>query len=105
MNKIRLGLILGVAAGIIDVIPMIFQNLTWDANFSALMFWIVAGFFISSTNLNIRGALKGVMISLILFAPLTFIIGWKEPTILIPILTMNVILGALLGHFIDKFGE
>ncbi len=105
MNKIRLGLILGVAAGIIDVIPMIFQNLTWDANFSALMFWIVAGFFISSTNLNIRGALKGVMISLILFAPLTFIIGWKEPTILIPILTMNVILGALLGHFIDKFGK
>lgn len=105
MKKIKLGIILGVVAGIIDVIPMIFQKLTWDANLSAFTFWIVSGFFISSTNLNFKGAGKGIIISLILLIPLTFIIGWRDPTSLIPIITMNVILGALLGYSIDKFGE
>ncbi len=105
MKKIRLGVISGIVAGIIDIIPMIFQKLTWDANFSALTFWIVAGFFISSTNLKIKGPVKGVIISLILLVPLAFIIGWQEPTILIPIITMNIILGALLGYSIDKFGK
>lgn len=105
MKKIRFGIISGIVAGIIDVIPMVFQKLTWNANISALTFWIIAGFFISSTNLNSRGPAKGVIISLILLVPLAFIIGWQEPTVLIPIITMNVILGAVLGYTIDKFGK
>ena len=102
MNKIKLGIILGIVAGIIDVIPMVFQKLTWDANLSAFTFWIVAGFFISTTNLEMKSPVKGIMISLILLIPLAFIIGWQEPKNLIPIITMNVILGALLGYFIDR---
>jgi hypothetical protein len=105
MKKIKPGIILGIVAGIIDVISMIFQKLTWDANLSAFSFWIVAGFFISTTNLDIKGAVKGIMISLILLIPLAFIIGWQEPASLVPIITMNVILGALLGYSIDRFAE
>jgi hypothetical protein len=105
MNKIKLGIILGIVAGSIDVVPMIVQEFTWDANISAFTFWIIAGFFISSTELNLKGPVKGVTISLILLIPLAFIIGWQEPTALIPITIMNVILGALLGYFIDRFGE
>ncbi len=104
MKKITLGIILGIVAGIIDITPMIFQRLTWDANLSAFTFWIVAGFFISTTKLNFKGAVKGFIISIILLIPLAFIIGWNEPTILIPIFTMNVILGALLGYSIDRYG-
>ncbi len=105
MKKIKLGIILGIVAGIIDIIPMIFQGLTWDANLSAFTFWIAAGFFISTTKLYAKGAVKGVIISLIMLVPLAFIIGWQEPTILIPIIIMNVILGSLLGYYIEKFGE
>jgi hypothetical protein len=36
MNKIVVGIIFGTVAGIIDVIPMLIQKLTWDANLSAL---------------------------------------------------------------------
>jgi hypothetical protein len=31
-KKILIGLAIGIEAGIIDVIPKIIQNLTWDAN-------------------------------------------------------------------------
>ncbi len=105
MEKIRLGIVLGFIAGIIDIIPMIIQKLTWDANISAFIFWIVAGFFITTTDIKLKGALKGILISLILFLPLAVIIGWQEPMSLIPILIMNLILGSLLGFFIDKYGR
>ena len=105
MRKIELGLLLGTVAGMLDVIPMVIQELTWDANLSAFTFWIIAGFFISTSNIKLKGALKGVVISVILLVPLMFIIGWESPKSLIPIMIMNIILGSLLGYFIDKFRE
>ena len=104
MKKLKLGLILGCIAGVIDLIIMLIQNLSWDANLSAFTFWIVAGFFISTTNLNLKGMLKGAVISLILLIPFAFIIGREKPITLIPIFIINIILGGLLGFFIDKFG-
>jgi len=105
MKKTQLGILLGIIAGIIDVIPMIIQKLTLDANISAFTFWILAGFFIATTNINLKGALKGVVISILLLIPLAFIIGWQEPISLIPITVMNIILGSLLGFLIDKYGK
>ena len=38
-RKIIIGLICGAAAGILDVTPMIMQNLTWDANLCAYSYF------------------------------------------------------------------
>lgn len=105
MRKTTLGLIFGFLAGIIDLIPMIIQNLTWDANLSALSLWIIAGFLISTTNLKMNSMLKGIIISFLVLIPSAFIIGWKEPFSLLPISIMTLILGGLLGYLIDKFGK
>ena len=105
MRKTTLGLIFGFLAGIIDLIPMIIRNLTWDANLSALSLWIIAGFLISTTNLKINSMLKGIIISFLVLIPSAFIIGWKEPFSLLPISIMTLILGGLLGYLIDKFGK
>ena len=93
MRKTTLGLIFGFLAGIIDLIPMIIQNLTWDANLSALSLWIIAGFLISTTNLKMNSILKGIIISFLVLIPSAFIIGWKEPFSLLPISIMTLILG------------
>lgn len=100
MERLKLGLLLGFIVGVVDVIPMLIQGLGWDANLSAFTFWIIAGFFISTTNIRLKGWVKGLVISLILLIPLAFLIGWEEPTSLIPILIMNVILGSLLGFLL-----
>ena len=105
MDRIQLGVLLGAIAGIIDVVPMLLQNLTWDAALSAFSFWVVAGLFIAVSEIKIRGALKGVTVSLVMFVPLAFIIGWKEPISLMPILVMTLLLGSLLGIFIDKYSK
>jgi len=104
-HKAKCGLFLGAAAGVIDVIPMIIQKLTWDANLSAFFFWVVCGCFIATTTINLRGMAKGIFISFLTLLPLAILIGWKEPFSLIPIFIMTFILGSLLGFVIDKYGR
>jgi hypothetical protein len=105
MKKFMLGIILGILAGIIDVVPMIIQKLNWDANLSAFSLWVVAGFLIASSNLKINKIVKGILISFLVLIPCSFIIGWNEPSSLIPIAIMTLILGAVLGFLIEKFGK
>ena len=102
MNPILIGILLGIAAGIIDVIPMIIKKLTWDANISAFTMWVVVGFFIVAIDLNIQPIVEGILIALLTLLPCAILIGWKEPKSLIPILVMTIILGGALGFIIPK---
>ena len=96
-NNLVIGLILGAIAGILDVIPMVLQGLSWDANLSAFFLWIVSGFMLATSNLRLHPVLKGIVIPFICLLPSIFIIGWNSPLVLIPIFIMTLILGALLG--------
>ena len=102
MNKKLIGIGLGVIAGILDVIPMIMQKLTWDANLGAFSMWVIVGLFISSTDFKINPILKGILISFLVLTPSAFIICWKEPFSLIPISVMTLLLGSGLGFSINK---
>jgi len=105
MDRKASGVVSGAVAGIIDVIPMIVQDLTWDANLSAFLMWVVVGFLISVTDLNLPSAIKGVLIAFLVLAPSVVIIGWEEPVSLLPIGVMTVILGCLLGWFIERINR
>lgn len=105
IKKIKLGISFGVIAGIIDVIPMIAQKLTWDANLSAFALWVIIGFFISTLNIKLKGALKGLVVSIILLIPIAFLVWWNDNSSIIPMTISTVILGSLLGFLIDKYGE
>ena len=68
-NNIVIGLILGAIAGILDVIPMVLQGLSWDANLSAFFLWIVSGFMLATSNLRLHPVLKGIVIPFICLLP------------------------------------
>jgi len=102
LKKISIGIMLGIVAGILDVIPMIIQKLTWDANISAFIMWMVAGFFIAATDLRVHSIIKGIVIGYLVLLPSVFIIGWNEPLSLVPIFIMTTVLGGLLGYSIEK---
>lgn len=105
MKKIKTGILLGIVAGIIDVLPMILQKLTWDANISAFSMWIIVGFFISTIDLKINSIVKGILLSFLVLLPNAILIGWKQPFSLIPIAVMTTILGGLLGFSIHKLSH
>jgi len=102
MKKIGLGLLLGLAAGIIDMIPMIIRKISWDANLSALSFWIVVGFVIAISDFRLKGAVKGIVLSIVLLIPVGFLVGWQNPSDLFFMAGASIILGAILGYLIDK---
>ena len=104
-KKIFIGIGFGVLAGLVDLIPMIIQNLTWDANSSAFSMWVIVGIFIASVNWKMNRILKGIIISFLVFLPSGILIDWKEPLSLIPISTMTLILGGLSGYFISKYTD
>jgi hypothetical protein len=101
-KNISWGIICGAIAGVIDVIPMILQNLTWDANLGAFSMWVIVGFLTSTSSLKINYILKGLLYSFLVLIPSAFLIGWQEPVSLIPIFMMTIILGSLLGFILSK---
>ena len=105
MNRITAGIIFGIIAGIIDLIPMIVQNLSWCANISAFSMWVVIGVLIATSNLNLPSILRGLIIAFLVLLPNAIIIGWNEPLSLFPIMIMTIILSGLLGFTIDRFNK
>ena len=105
MKKQFIGISFGAIAGIIDVIPMIIQKLTWDANISAFSMWIIVGFLISTIDLKINSIIKGILIAFLVLLPSAILIGWKEPVSLMPISIMTIILGGLIGFSFNKITE
>jgi hypothetical protein len=101
-KKILTGLLIGLIAGIIDVIPMIIQKLPWNANLSALTLWIVTGLFLGITSFKVKGILKGLIIAFLILLPNLFIIGLNDPLSLIPVFAMTLILGSLSGFTFEK---
>jgi len=105
MKKITLGILLGVLVGIIDVIPMVMQKITWDANLSAFFHWVIVGFFIATTSLKINGALRGLFISAITLLPIAFLVWWNDMSSIIPMGISTIVFGLVLGFLIDKYGK
>lgn len=101
MKKLFVGLSVGIFAGILDVIPMILQKLTWDVNLSAFSMWVIVGVLIATTEFKISSGLKGIIIAFLVLFPSAILIGWKEPFNLVPIGIMTIILGSLSGIMIE----
>lgn len=102
MKKLLIGLGVGICAGIIDVTPMIVQGLSIDADLSAFAMWVVVGYLIAFSSLQVHPLFKGLLVAIPTIIPVAILIGFKEPFTLIPIGVMTLILGALSGLLIEK---
>lgn len=91
-------LLIGIAAGIIDIIPMIKMKLDKYAIVSAFVFYLNMPFFI----LNIRlfetiWWLKGGIIGFIMALPIIIIVAKDDKKSIPPIAIMSLVLGTLIG--------
>ncbi len=103
MKKIYFGLFIGALAGVIDIIPMLLQKLSWDANLSAFTMWVVVGYLVSVAGIKINSVLKGILVAFLVLLPTAIIIGAKEPVSLVPIGIMTLILGSGVGFAAGKY--
>ncbi len=93
MNNIFIALIIGIIAGIIDVIPMLIQKLDKYANLSAFTHWVVLGLIIPFVSWNIDPWLKGLIIGELSAIPVIIMVWKNDKKSFIPILLMSALLG------------
>ena len=105
MSKTKVGLIIGIIFGIVDIIPMILMKMTWDTLVSAFLMCVIGGFLISTSNLKLNNTLKGTLIFFLIAFPMMIVVVAGSPQELVPMLVTNLIIGSLMGYFIGRFGE
>ena len=104
-NKTKVGLIVGIIFGTVDIIPMILMKMNWDTLLSAFLMCVIGGFLISTSNLKLNNTLKGTLIFFLIALPMMIVVVSGSPQELIPMLVTNLIIGSLMGYFIGRFGE
>ncbi len=103
MQRMVIGMIIGLVAGIIDIVPMIIKKLDGFFILSALCMWIVVGICASYIRFFSYGWANGLIVSILIFIPLSFLIYKLDPKALPQIIATTLVLGSLVGFFIGKF--
>lgn len=104
MNPILLSLLIGLAAGALDVLPMILKKLPKNATLSAFLQYVVVAVIIVNIDLpGVEWWLEGGLISLMMAIPIVIIIAEADKKSIPIILANAVVLGSLIsvaGYFL-----
>lgn len=102
-KKALIALIVGLVAGGLDLIPLIMVGAPLLNMVSILAFWIVTSYFIAHIELIKNAALNGLVLATFNMVPLVIVIYTINPKDFLPMLSMAVILGPLVGYFNKRF--
>ncbi|HBV98779.1 MAG: hypothetical protein JL50_11670 [Peptococcaceae bacterium BICA1-7] len=102
MNKLFVSIAAGAAAGVTDIIPMLFQRLDWYSVASAFFHWVITGFIIFHLQI-LRGWLLGLIIGEITAVPIMILVFQKDPSSIIPIIIFSAVLGSILGLWAERY--
>ncbi len=97
MHGIYAALMIGIVAGIVDVLPMVWQKMPWRANVSAFAHWVALGVVIPYVDWGIASWLKGAIVALLFAVPILLIVTDTDSKAIIPITVMSLLLGAGVG--------
>lgn len=78
MNNLLIALLIGLIAGIIDVIPMIARKLDKTSCISAFVHYLVLGLIIPFVNIEIYPWLKGALIAILTALPIMILVYQKD---------------------------
>lgn len=93
MDKFIISLLIGTVAGIIDVLPMIFNKMDKASCISAFVHWVILGLIIPFVNWNMQPWMKGLLLGELSAIPIMIIVVFKDPKALIPMIVFSAILG------------
>ena len=104
MKTILLISLIGLFAGVIDILPMVKMKLDKYSISSAFIFYFIMPFIICNTDLfGMEWWLNGGVITLALALPIIIIVSKEDKKSILPMAVMSVVLGTLIGvagHFI-----
>lgn len=100
MRFFLLTLLVGIIAGIIDVLPMIKMKLDKYSIASAFIYYLIMPFFVFSIKwFGDLWWLRGGVIALLMAIPVIILVAKEDKKSAIPMFIMSIILGSLVGVY------
>ncbi len=103
MNQFLISAIIGLVAGLIDVIPMIIQKLDKSSNLSAFIHYLALGLIIPFVNWELTPWAKGSLIAFLTSIPFMVLVFPKDKKAIVPMTIFSLIIGAGIGIAGAKF--
>jgi len=103
MKEILISAVIGLVAGIIDVVPMIIKKVGKFECISAFIHWFVLGMFIPFVSWDIPLWITGILLGLFTSIPIMVLVFKNEKKAVIPMTFFSIILGAFVGIAGDLF--
>ena len=97
MSTFLTGILLGLAAAVIDTTPMLIMKLDKYACGSAFVHWVVLGIFITYMNMPVSPWLQGMLVGLLASLPVVINLVKDDPKSIPIVLVFSLVLGTLLG--------
>lgn len=105
MKDFLLTLLIGVVAGVIDVLPMMKMRLDNYSKASAFVHYLLAPFIIFNTVLfGMAWWLKGGVLNLLLAIPVIILTAKDDKKSVLPMAITSIVLGTaigIVGHFVQ----
>lgn len=92
----------GLAAGLLDLIPLVMVNAPVFNMIAIIIFWLVAVLFMAKTTLFRNSFLNGLAVAVLIMLPVVLTVYTVNPKDFIPMLSMAVILGPLSGAAVRR---
>ena len=103
MNDFLIAVIIGIIAGLIDIIPMIIQKIDKRDTISAFLHYFALGLIIPFVNWSIVPWITGIVIAILTSIPIMIIVYPRDKKAIIPMIIISLILGAGIGIAGAKF--
>nr|WP_321355639.1 hypothetical protein [uncultured Draconibacterium sp.] len=97
MNDFLIAVIIGLVAGLIDIIPMIARKLNKRDTISAFIHYFALGLIIPFVSWEVAPWIKGIVIALLTAIPIMIIVYPKDKRAIIPMIVFSLILGSGIG--------
>lgn len=102
MDKLTKTLLLGMAAGIIEAILLLFLSIGWQATVAGLLHWMCAALIITYAKMNMSGWLSGICIGLLTALPMATMTLTVDTSAWMPLTLSAIILGCALGYTAER---
>lgn len=105
MKEFLLTLLIGILAGVVDIVPMIRMKLDKYSILSAFVHYLIAPFIIFNTNLfGMPWWFKGGVITLLLAIPVIILVAKDDKKSIVPMTITSIVLGTLISVVGLKLG-
>lgn len=94
--------IVGLAAGLLDLIPLVMVGAPALNMLAIVVFWLVAVLFMATTQVFENALLNGLTVAVLIMLPLILTVYTVNPSDALPMLSMAVILGPLSGYALKR---